>query len=52
MNLATSRHRLAALILAVIFSAALAVAIASIPHPGVVHDAYAKAGAPNPGGVE
>ncbi len=44
MNTIT-RPKIAALILAVIFSAALAVAIASIPHPGVVHDAYAaKAG--------
>jgi hypothetical protein len=41
MNTATSRHRLAALILAVVFSAALAVGMANIPHPGLVHDAHA-----------
>ena len=46
MNLATSRHRLAALILAVVLSAALAVGIASIPHPGVVHDAHAASAGP------
>ena len=45
MNSAISRHRIAVLLLAVIFSAVLAVAMASVPHPGVVHDAYAaKAG--------
>ena len=41
----TNRRRIAVLILAVVLSAALAVSMASIPHPGVVHDAYAaKAG--------
>ncbi len=42
----TSKRRIAALILAAVLSAAMAAGMASIPHPGVVHDAHAAAAGP------